>query len=223
MSVSRRTDDGSSYLGYAPYGAAIGAGLGRMFSDYKNPVESARPYFDQMAPTLESYMNPYITAGRSTIPGLSSEYGSLVSNPGAKLNTIGAGYQESPGLKFAIQQALTAASNAAARGGMAGSPQHQQQSMELATNLANQDYNRWLQEALGLYGKGLGGEEGMYRTGFEGSRGLGEDLASILAQRANLEYEGQKGENERSAGGLGGFLGGLGALATQFLPGLVGL
>ena len=36
---------------------------------------------------------------------------------------------------------------------MAGSPQHEQENMQLATNLGNQEYNGWLTKALGLYAK----------------------------------------------------------------------
>jgi len=191
----------------------LGAGIGGLFSDWKNPTDAASPYFDEMAPELNRSFSPYIDAGKRALPTLESQFGKISNNPGGRVNEIGAGYHSSPGFQFALQQALQGAGHAAAAGGMAGSPQHEFQNMQIATGLADQDYNQWLQHALGMYGMGLQGEQGLYNTGAESGMRLGENLASILAQRAKLAYEGQNAENAHE-GGLWGSLGsGIGTAA----------
>ena len=208
----------SDLMNYMTAGSSgmIGAGLGAMMGGWKNPSSAANPYMDQMGPELQKWLGPYVQAGNRQLPGLEGQYGQLMNDPGGRLNQIGAGYHQSPGFQFALQQALQGAGHAAAAGGMAGSPQHEQQNMGLAAGLANQDYNQWLGNALGMYGKGLSGSQGLYDTGEQAGVGMGEDLASILGQRAKLAYEGQNTENQRSGGMWGSLLGGaaqLGAMA----------
>lgn len=203
-------------------GGALGAGLGQYLGGWKNPYEEMSPYYDQMRKYIEQYLGPYNQAGQRQIPGLEEEYGKLISDPGGFINKMGAGYQESPGFKFALQQALQGSGHAAAAGGMAGSPQHEFQNMGIATNMANQDYMNWLKTALGEYGLGLHGKEGMFRTGAEMGRGMGEDLASIAANEALMKYLAQAAENERSGGLWGNILGGLGTIGGGLIGGMFG-
>ena len=186
--------------GFNPYLAGgmgmMGAGIGSMMSGWKNPSDSAMGYMDEMPGMISKYLDPYITRG-------------LV--PGKTINDIGQDYQQSPGFKFALEQAIQGAGHAAAAGGMAGSPQHEQQNMTLATNLGNQDYNEWLKHALGVYGIGA-------QTGIA----AGEDMASILANKAKLAYEGQNAENEHSGGMWGSLLGGAGTLLGGPIGGAIG-
>ena len=208
---------------FDPFGALSGGGgneglLGGAMDYFlgkpSNPAEAAMPYYGQIPGTLNKYLDPYIQTGQQALPGLQEQYGQLMNNPGGRLNQIGQGYQQSPGFKFALQQALQGAGNAAAAGGMAGSPQHEYQNMQLATNLANQDYNTWLQNALGLYGKGVGGEEGLYGIGAKAGIGMGEDLASMLASQAQLAYAGEAAKNQAQGQRLGNVASGIGALAA---------
>lgn len=192
-------------------GGAAAAGLGSMMGNYQNPSDAAMPYLNKIPGEIERYAQPYVGAGNRAIPRLENQYKGLLTNPGQRLNEIGGGYQQSPGFKFALNQALTAAGNRAASGGMAGSPQHQYQNMEIATGLGNQDYNNWIQNALGLYHEGLGGEQNMFNTGAATSMGVGQDLASVLAHQAQLAYEGQNSENQHEGGTWGSIAGGIGA------------
>ena len=184
-----------------------------MFKDkYKNPADSAMPYLNKIPGQLDKYLSPYINRGNRAGDNLEGQYGNLLNDPGSELNKIGANYQQSPGFKFALQQAMQSAGNLNAAGGMYGSPQHEQQNMEMATNLGNQDYNNWLSKALGLYGQGMAGEENFYNTGAKTGMSLGEDEANIAQNQAKLAYEGQNAENQHG-GGMWGMLGGLGGMA----------
>jgi hypothetical protein len=188
-----------------------------MFGNYQNPYDKAMPIFNKIPGELHGALDPYINRGNAAGNMLGGEYGNLLANPGGKLNQIGAGYHESPGLQFAIKMALQKAGNAAAAGGMAGSPQHEYQNMDIATNLANQDYNNWIRNAIGLYGTGISGEQGFYDTGAKAGIGLGEDIASVLANQANLEAERQNVENQHEGGMWGGFGSLAGGLLKAFL------
>lgn len=190
----------------------IGAGIGGIFGKGGDPSKEAMKYIDQIPGQTNQYFDPYFQAGKSQLPGLQEQYSQLLGGPGEKLNQIGSSYQQSPGFKFAMEQALKGAGNAAAAGGMAGSPQHEQQNMTLASDLASQDYNNWLQQATGLYGQGLSGSQGLAGAGQQAGQSQADMISNALAQKGNLAYQSQKYKNENSP--WGGILGGLGSLAA---------
>lgn len=193
---------------------AMGAGLGQLFANYQNPADAASPYFNQISQQLPQYFQPYMQAGQGMLGPLGQQYGNLMNNPGGVMNSIGSGYQQSPGFQWQLQQGLMGANNAASAGGMLGTPQHQQQAATMATGLANQDYYNYLSRALGMYGQGLQGAQGLAGLGADASMGLGEDLSSNLAQQAGLAYKGQENENQQQGGEWGSLLGG----AASMLP-----
>jgi len=200
--------------GWATGAGALGAGLGSLFGGYTNPAKGAEGYLNNIPGQMKGYYDPYIQAGNRAIPQLEGQYGQLMNDPGGKVNQIGGSYHQSPGFQFALQQALQGASHASNAGGMGGSPQDLQQQMGLATNLANQDYNQWMQNALGMYGKGLEGEQGMYAGGYGASNELAQSLAANSQSLAMLHYAGQMGENQHQGGEWGSILGGLGTMAA---------
>ncbi len=183
---------------------AAGTAAGQMIAPWKNPSNASGQYFDQMSGEINKGYDPWIQRGTA-----------LADDPGGKLNQIGQGYHQSPGFQFALQQALQGGNHAAAAGGMAGSPQHEQQNMAVATGLANQDYNQWMQNALGLHQLG-------YNNGQAAGIGKSQDLASILASKAQNAYEGQNSENQHEGGMWGSLLGGLGTAAGAYFGGPAG-
>jgi hypothetical protein len=203
-------------------GGIAGAGLGAMMSDWKNPADAAQGDMNQIPGMLQKYLGPYNQNGMDQYAGLNNQYSQLMNDPGGKINSIGQNYHQSPGFQFALQQALQGSNHAAAAGGMAGSAQHEQQNMGVATGLADQDYNQWLSNALGAYGTGLQGSQGIYNTGAETGKSMGEDMSSYLANKAKLAYEGQNAENEHSGGMWGSLLGGIGTIAGSMYGGPAG-
>jgi hypothetical protein len=201
---------------------AAGWGLGQMMGNYKNPADSAMGDMGQIPGQINKYFGPYIQQGQDQYGGLNKQYGDLMNDPGGRVNQIGQSYHQSPGFQFALQQALQGAGHAAAAGGMAGSPQHEQQNMQVATGLANQDYNNYLQNALGQYDVGLKGSQGLYDTGAAAGQRGGEDMASYFANRAKLNYEGQNAENQHEGGMWGSLLGGAGTIAGAMYGGPAG-
>lgn len=193
-----------------------------LFGGWNNPADAAMGDMDQIPGQISKYMDPYIKQGQEQYGRLNDQYGRLMNDPGGRVNEIGASYHQSPGFQFALQQALQGAGHAAAAGGMAGSPQHEQQNMTVATGLANQDYNQYLQNALGAYGMGMQGSQGLYNTGAEMGKSAGEDMASYFANRAKLNYEGANAENQHRGGMWGTLLGAGGAVAGGMFGGPAG-
>jgi hypothetical protein len=181
--------------------------LGNIFGT-ANPANAAMPYLNKIPGTISPLYQPFINAGQWALPQMETQYGSLINNPGGVMNKIGAGYQQSPGYQFNVDQATKAANSAAAAGGMAGSPAEQAALAQQVSGYANQDYNQYLQNALGMYGMGMQGLGGLYQTGYGASTGLAGDLASNLMNQANLAYTGKANQNQQR-GGLWGNLAGM--------------
>jgi hypothetical protein len=165
-----------------------------------DPSKEADKYLKQIPGMAHGIYDPYMQQGQRLGGMLEGQYGQLMGDPGGMLNKIGGGYQQSPGFQFALKQALQAGGNAAAAGGMAGSPMHERANMETATGLANQDYNQWLQNAMGMYGTGLQGAQGMYGAGANAAGNLAGMLGSNLQDRASNAYSGANWRNSMNIG-----------------------
>lgn len=174
-------------------------GLPALFGGRKNPAKEGMGYLDEMSRILPQYFKPYMDVGQRTIPGLEDAFKKML-NPGALIGEIGKGFHESPGFQFMKNQGMGAANNAAAAGGMLGTPSHQQESAQMVENLANQDFYNYLNKALGVYGQGTSLGQNLFQTGANASMGLGQDLASIMGAKGNMAFEGQKFMNNQKAG-----------------------
>jgi hypothetical protein len=183
-----------------------------------NPADAAMPYLNQIPGQTQKFEQPFFEAGTNALPGLQEQYSSLLNNPGQRLNEIGQDFHESPGFQFALQQALQAGNQSAAAGGMAGSPQHVQNNIGLATNLGNQEYNNWIQNALGLYKGGLAGEQGLANQGQQAGQHISDTLAQTLAQQGNLAFQGQAQKNANQNALFGNAIKGAGMAFGAFNP-----
>lgn len=209
----------------AEFGGYLGGGLGDLFGaynigrpQYNNPFNAANPYLQQMGQQGQQMYNPYINAGQGALPSLQNQYGQLVNNPGGVLSSMGAGYHQSPGYQWQLGQGMQAVGNAAAAGGMAGSPQQQQQAATMATGLANQDYYNYLNNVQHLYSQGLAGQQGLYDTGFNATNQLNQDYQNQYASQAQGAFAGAAGQNQfnqnKSQGVAGAFGSALNDLGT---------
>ena len=156
--------------------------------------------------------DPYLSA----IPGIMQHYYApyqqMWQDPSSIMNRLGSGYQASPGYQFQLGQAMKSIGQSAAAGGMAGSPQQQQQSAQMATGMASQDFNKYLQNMLGMY---MGGVQGYSQLGQQlGSNLLSESQFQQMQEQEKERQEAQK--HQDLWGGIGAALGGgaaiLGAL-----------
>lgn len=200
-------------------GAGGGALLAGLFGNTQDPAGAANQYLNQIPGQVNPYFQPYSQAGQQALGTLQGQYSNLLSDPGGMLNKIGAGYHQSPGFQFALQQALQGAGHGAAAGGMAGSPMQQQQNMGIATQLGNQDYYNWLDQARSMYGAGLQGEQGLAGGGLEAGTNMARLIEAQRGMQAALAYQQAQAQNQ-AQGDIWGDIGGLaGGAAGAFFSG----
>ena len=181
------------------FGGGGDSGVGGLFdwlSGYKDPAAAGKPYLENIPGQVSPYFDPFIQRGERAGSTLEGQYGNMINDPSGMINKFGQGYQQSPGLDFAIKRAMEAGNRSAAAGGMAGSPAHQEQNMATATGMAEKDYYDWLDRTLGMYGRGISGQEGMYGKGFAGAQSMADMIAQMLAGEAGMEYSGTAGHNK---------------------------
>jgi hypothetical protein len=203
----------------------MGSGFGQMAGGLaglfggggRNPADAANKRLDNIPGQVSPYYQPYQQAGAGALSDLQNQYKDLLS--GGVYNKLGEGYKESPGYQFKLKQALGAGGNAAAAGGMLGTPQHEQQSMQIGNDIASQDFNDYMQKQMGLYGLGLQGQQGINKMGYDANTGYGNMMGNIEGQKAAYDYAGQAGKNQQSQGNWANIFGGLGSL----IPGLFGM
>tara|TARA_R110000868_G_scaffold314740_5_gene575654 strand:+ start:325 stop:912 length:588 start_codon:yes stop_codon:yes gene_type:complete len=184
----------------------------RMSED--NPANAAYEQLGKIPGIFNKYYKPYQQQGQQVDPALMKQYMQMFQNPGEFFSQIGQGYQQSPGYQRALQEALGAGSNAAAAGGMLGTPMHQEANMATAQDLASKDYQGYINnimQMLGIGGEGLGK---FSQRGYEAGTAIGSGLADVQSQKAKYGYEGQAAENARrearrnawikAIGGIGG-------------------
>lgn len=124
--------------------------LSSWFGGGHNPSQGAMGYLDQ-------------------IPG---QY----TNPDM-YNQIAGQYKESPGYQFRLKNAMQAGNNAAAAGGMLGSGQHQMGNEQMATDIASDDFYKYMQNRMGF----------------------NQDMGSVLGQKAGYSYAGGQQKNQNHA------------------------
>lgn len=219
----------------------IASGLFNMFGGNQNPYDAASQYYNQIPGMLNNTYNPYIHAGMGALPGmqqyenrgnvagnnLMNQYSQMTNNPGGLVNKLGASFHQSPGYAFQVQQSLNAANRAAAAGGMAGSPEEQQNIATTTNQLANQDYYNYLNHATQMYGAGIQGMQGterlganmvqdLYGAGANASNNLAQNLGSAYMNQGNMAYGSANFNNQMMGGGIGQMLGGIGDIAGLF-------
>lgn len=207
-----------NYGGALPGVGQAAGGFASLFGGgQKNPAAAANKYISQIPAQTQQYYQPYMEAGKGAMGELQNQYKDLLG--GNVQNRLGESYKQSPGYQFALEQALSAGNNAMAAGGQLGIPAHEQRNMATAQGLASQDYDKYLQNQMGLYGQGLQGNQQFNQQGFEANKGFADQLAQMLAQQGNYAFAGQTGQNQAHQQGLSDILGGIGGAAASFVPG----
>ncbi|MFA6080761.1 MAG: hypothetical protein WC753_04795 [Candidatus Gracilibacteria bacterium] len=192
----------------------LGGGLGSLFGGGDNPYDAGKSYYNKIPDTIKPYFDPYISAGKDAMGQVQGQYGNLINDPNAMYNKLGSGYQQSPGYQWQVGQGMNAVNNAAAAGGMLGTPQHQQNAAQMTQGIANQDFNNYLGHMLGLYGSGLSGMSGINQMGYNASTGLAGLLGSNLMNQGNMAISSQAAQNQSQGSQFGNIIGGLGTLAA---------
>lgn len=161
---------------------------------------------------VTQYLDPYTQAGQDALPELQQQFMQLLQDPTAMMKQIGAGFQASPGYQYNVDQATQAAMQSGAASGMAGSPAVQEALAKNISGLASQDYNQYMQQALGQYGMGLQGEGSLASMGLQ----AGSAATQALMQGLMAQMQQQAAEKASSQGLLGGLAGAGTSLLTHF-------
>lgn len=198
--------------------ASAAGGLASLFGNKKksNPANAANKYLQQIPGMTLPFYADYINEGKGFMPGYDQMLSELSNDPGAFYNKIGSGYKESPGYAFKLREGLGAAGNAAAAGGMLGTPMHQEQATGVAEGIANQDFMDYLNSVLGIFGQGMQGQENAINRGFDASKGFGDIVGNTLGSSADVAFKGKAGQNASRAQGWSNLASGLASAAPWF-------
>ena len=179
-----------------------------------NPYEAAMDQYsyEDMQNMLMEYYGPWRDAGLKALPTLEEQYMMLLTNPAGINQMMGSTYQQSPGYDYQMQQSMNAANQAAAAGGMLGTPSHQNQAMTQSQNIANQDYWQYVNHLTGLYNQGLGVAGDVNKMGYNASSAIASDLARFMGAEMGLAGQSANYQNQMMNslfGGVGSMLGGI--------------
>lgn len=192
--------DWSALLGGA------GQAAGGLLGFYNNPADAAMEYSEQLYDTISPYYNPYIKAGRMALGVLGPEYYQLINDPYSQMDEMASGFQPSPGYEYQYNQSMNAINTAAAAGGVAGSPAHQQAASDQASASASQDYWNYMNYMNGLYRTGLGGMGDINQMGYGASSELAGYLAQNLMNMSRIAAMGARAQNSAIGNVVGGVM-----------------
>jgi hypothetical protein len=193
--------------------------LSHAFGGNKNPANSANKYLSQIPQTMSPYFQPYINQGQQAGQQLTSQYNQMTQNPGEFYSNIGKDFKNSPGYAATLREALSGANNAAALGGGGGlgSYGHQELSAQAAGDVANQDYQKYIDHMMEVFGMGQKGQQQQQQQGFDASQRYGENLGNVLGQQGQYAFGGQAGQNANRGQNWSNLFSGLGNLLPYML------
>lgn len=173
--------------------------LSQLFGGGKSPMNSANKYLDQIPGIGHQGYDPYVEAGMDATGRTKSQYESLMNDPTGFINKLMEGYKPSEGYNYQKELLQRELGNTAAAGGIAGSPLDQENQGQAIQKLLSGDMQQFLQNALGIYGRGLSGEEGIAGRGFDASKQLTDLLGGALNQQGGLAFQDQQQKNKNKS------------------------
>ena len=139
---------------------------------------------------LLGYYQPFMDQTFSQLPTLEQQYSMLLTNPNAIYDMLAMDFEASPGYEYQYNSAMNAQNQAAAAGGQLGGSQHQSYAAQEANALASQDFDKYMQSMMGLYGQGLSGTESLhqmnYKTGYSASSDMARYMAELMQAEAAI-------------------------------------
>lgn len=188
-------------------GTAIGAGVGGLaglFGGFGD--EDVEEPLNQIPDEIKKYLDQYINTGADATGRANTEFGRMLSNPNDIIEQLSKGYKPSAGYQFKLGQGVNAVNSANAAGGMVGTEQNKQQGAQLAEHLADEDFQNYLNTALGVYNTGAAGTLGLSNQGATAASDLSTSLANVLGSKATLRNAGNANRNQASSGLMQGIL-----------------
>ncbi len=153
----------------------------------EDPARDANRYLKNIPGVGHQGYDPYINSGKRAGSLLEGEYGKLMK-PTSFIDDIMKNYEMSKGAQYERGELGRGIGATAAAGGYAGTPEHQKYYGEMAQNLMSKDQQQYLQNALGVYGTGLTGEQDIYGKGYDATDKLTDLLGGTLSSQAGMAY-----------------------------------
>ena len=172
-----------------------------IFGGGEDPSAAANRYLKQVPGVGHKYYDPFIGSGKKAGGILEGEYGKMLS-PTSFIDEIMKHYSESPGEQYEKNELGRGIGATAAAGGYAGTPEHQKFYGDMASKLMSGDMQQYLQNALGVYGAGIGGEHDIYSKGYDASGSLADMLGGTLGSQAGLAFQNSSQNNANRSGFL---------------------
>lgn len=188
----------------------------------KNPADAAMPYFDQIKNEINQGYNPYQQQGQEAYGQLNPQYSQMANDPASVLQSMMGSYSQSDAFKMKRDEALQAASNTAAAGGMRGGLADQRGQMRLASALQGEDMQQWLQNMMGVKGAGLQGLQGFYNTGYDATQSKVGDMTNALGGQGGLAFQSASNQNRQKADLVSMLMSALGAAGGGMAGGPMG-
>lgn len=161
-----------------------------------SPMNSANQYLNQIPGVAHQGYDDYVNAGKDASGKTKTQYEDMINDPTGFINKLMEGYKTSEGYNFQKDQLTKELGNAAAAGGIAGTPQDQMNQGQGIQKLLSADMQQFLQNVLGRYDKGLEGEEGVATRGYDASGKLTDALGGALNQQGGLAFQDQQQKNK---------------------------
>jgi hypothetical protein len=163
------------------------------FGNQKNPQNEANQYLNKIEPMLNQQYDPYLSAGR---------------DPSALQNQWMSDFQQSPGQRFAMDEALKQQRGYARGQGMGGTESQQLGAGRLAAALQNDQMQQYFNN-----------NKGLFDTGFGATQAYTGDMSNLYGTQGQLAYNQAREDNTGWNDIMQGFLQGAGGAAMGFATG----
>ena len=157
---------------------------------FGNPAQAVEKALRDVEEQAYKYYGPDIEAAAMALPTVMDEYAMLINEPGNFWAELGAGFEESPGYEYQYNTAMNASNNAAASGGMSGTQAHQQYSSAVASDLAAQEYNNYMNNMKWAYSMGLSGMQDINKMGYTANTAMATSMGNLAASLAKAGFAG---------------------------------
>lgn len=185
-------------------------------------MKDANQYLNQIPGLAHQGYDPYVNAGLDASGKTKSAYENMMNDPTGFINKLMENYKTSEGYGFAKDALTKEMGNTAAAGGIAGTPQDQMNQATGVQGLLSKDMQQFLENALGVYGGGLSGEEGVATRGYDATGRLTDTLGNALNQQGGLAFQNAQQQNKNRNDRWNMFGKALGAGAGAFFGGAPG-
>lgn len=166
---------------------------------YEDPAGAAKPYLDQIPGVGHTYYDPYIDQGHESGKNVHGQYENLMNDPQGFIDALMKNYKTSEGYNYAKDELGRSMSNTAAAGGIAGTPFDQKNQATQIQGLLSKDQQQYLENALGVYGRGLKGEEGESERGYNASGKMTDLIGGALNQQGGLAFNSARSKNAQNS------------------------